>query len=98
VFKDGDQRQGNKRFSEENRKRVRHMLDQFRPVADAHGVAMGQLAIAWTVAQPGCTHALVGARTPEQAVENTKAGSVDLSADELQHMQTAIEAFSESTP
>lgn len=95
-FREGDQRRGNERFSVENRRRIQALLAQFRPIADAHGVSLGQLVIAWTVAQPGCTHALVGARTPAQAAENAKAGTVRLSGDELLHMRNAVEALSEN--
>ena len=93
VFAQGDQRLGNARFSVENRQRVKEMLDQFSPIAEAHRVSMAQLIIAWTVSQRGCTHALVGARDPEQAVENAGAGAVLLSADELRLMQAGVDAF-----
>lgn len=93
VFGEGDQRRDKERFSVENRKRILEMLDAFRPIAESHGLSLGQLAIAWTVAQNGCTHALVGARTPEQAAENAGAASAELSADERKQMQSAIETF-----
>ena len=93
MFKEGDQRLANERFSVENRKRVKAMLDRFLIVADAHSVSIGQLVLAWTVAQKGCTHALVGARTPEQAMENAAAGSIKLSAAELKLMQAAVNSF-----
>ena len=90
VFPEGDQRRHNGRFSEENRRNVLAMLEKFGPIAADHGISLAQLAIAWTVSQPGCTHALVGARTPEQAVENAKAGAVDLSNAELERMREII--------
>jgi methylglyoxal reductase len=93
TFEEGDQRREKERFSLENRKRVNSMLDLFRPIASKHNLTLGQLAIAWTVAQPGCSHALVGARNPEQATENARAGEVTLSADELKQMKTIIDRF-----
>jgi aryl-alcohol dehydrogenase-like predicted oxidoreductase len=51
-------------------------------VATKHGLTLAQLAIAWTVAQKGITHALVGARDPDQAIENAQAGSVGMPQDE----------------
>lgn len=42
-----------------------------------------QVALAWTLAQPGVTSALLGARTPEQAIENIEALSVELSPEQL---------------
>jgi len=59
-FDEGDQRAHMERFSVENRKRVQSMLDQIQPIADEHGITLTQLTIAWTAAQPGCTHVLCG--------------------------------------
>jgi aryl-alcohol dehydrogenase-like predicted oxidoreductase len=39
--------------------------------------------IAWTLAQPGITFALCGARNPAQAAENAKAGQAVLSETDL---------------
>jgi aryl-alcohol dehydrogenase-like predicted oxidoreductase len=61
-------------------------LEKFRPIAEAHGVTPGQLAIAWNLQQAGCSHALVGARTPDQARENAGAGDLTLTPDELNVM------------
>jgi aryl-alcohol dehydrogenase-like predicted oxidoreductase len=91
VFEAGDQRNANPRFSVDNRRRIQAMLDQYRVIADRHSISLGQLAIAWTVAQTGCSHALVGARSSRQAVENAKAGGVTLTQDEVQTIRAAIE-------
>jgi len=96
VFEDGDQRRTKELFSVENRIKILEMLETFRPVADQHGVSLGQLAIAWTVAQHGCSHALVGARHADQAVENARAGFLNLSAEDLKLMQGAVDACTAS--
>jgi aryl-alcohol dehydrogenase-like predicted oxidoreductase len=90
VFAEGDQRAGRPRFSVENRAKVAAMLAKFKPIAEGHDLTLAQLAVAWTVQQPGCSHALVGARSPEQAVENAAAGGVELSKEELATMAAAI--------
>ena len=90
TFADGDQRQQRPRYSVENRQKVAALLDEFAPIAAAHDITLAQLTIAWTVHQPGCTHALVGARNPAQALENAAAGDVELSAAELETMRQAI--------
>jgi aryl-alcohol dehydrogenase-like predicted oxidoreductase len=89
-FPEGDLRRGHPSFTPENLRRTGAFLDRIKPIADRRGLTIGQLVIAWTVAQPGVTHALVGARTPQQAVENAKAGSVELTADELGEMASAL--------
>ena len=91
TFAANDQRLDNPRFSIENRARVAGMLDRFRPIADGHGISLTQLTIAWTVSMPGCTHALVGARNPEQVEENARAGDVALSKDDIDTMNAIIE-------
>jgi aryl-alcohol dehydrogenase-like predicted oxidoreductase len=93
TFETGDQRLRKQEFTVENRTRVAALLDAFKPIAAARGLTLAQLAIAWTLAQPGCTHALCGARTPEQVLENARAGDVTLTTDELKIMQKAIDAY-----
>ena len=89
-FAEGDQRRNSPRFSVESRTKIAELLKAFAPIAKAHRATLSQLTIAWTVHQPGCSHALVGARTPEQAVENAKAGDIRLTSAELKAMAEAI--------
>ena len=42
------------------------LRDALRPIAKRHGTSVSAIAIAWTLAWPGVTGAIVGARTPEQ--------------------------------
>jgi methylglyoxal reductase len=99
TFPMSDQRSNKPAFSVENRKRVAAMLEAFKPIAEAHDCTLAQLAIAWTIHQPGCSHALVGARNPEQVAENAAAGDITLSSDELATMNAAIGAYrSEGLP
>jgi aryl-alcohol dehydrogenase-like predicted oxidoreductase len=90
-FPEGDLRRDNERFSRENRERVTAMLNGFKPIAEARGLTLAQLTIAWTVHQPGLTHALVGARNPKQAQENAAAGDVVLADDVLSRMNEIID-------
>lgn len=89
-FAGDDMRKHDQRFKPESIARVRQMLAEFEPIAQDHGLTMTQLVIAWTVHQPGVTHALVGARRPDQALENAGAGSVTLTAAEIAAMNQAI--------
>jgi len=92
TFEAGDQRSRKSRFAVENRRRVAALLAEFEPVRAKHNIDFAQLAIAWTVAQRGCSHALVGARTPEQAVANAKAGAVTLDLEDLALLGRALAA------
>ena len=62
------------------------------PIARRHGCEVGEVVIAWTLAQPGITFSLCGARNAAQAIENARAGEVRLSADELAAIDAAIVA------
>ncbi len=81
-FEEGDNRAGNKLFSGENYERAQNALDKLRPLADKYGVSVGQLALAWLIAQPQ-TSAIVGARNAEQAIQNAEAGDVEIDEDDL---------------
>ncbi len=96
IFAEGDLRAQRERFSVENRRRIQQMLDAYRSVTDAHGVTPAQLAIAWALHQPGCTHALVGARNPAQAIENAAAGELLLADEELALIGAAIDDYAGS--
>jgi len=98
TFAAGDQRAGASRFSVANREKIAAMLDEFRPLAAAHRIGLGPLAIAWTLAQPGCTHVLVGARTPAQARENAQAGAVRLAHEEVASMCRIIARHAAGIP
>ncbi len=52
------------------------------------------MVIAWTVARPGVTHALVGARTVEQSIENAGAGRVELDQDDAASITDLVNKFS----
>ncbi len=91
-YNPGDLRKANPRFQPDNVARINGLLQQLEPIAQRHGATMGQLVIAWTAAQPGITCVLCGARDAEQAIENTAAGSIELSAEEVKTIGELIRA------
>ncbi|MBX3402814.1 MAG: aldo/keto reductase [Phycisphaeraceae bacterium] len=88
----GDMRRTHRRFTRENRAAIGALLEQLQPIAAAHSCTPAQLAIAWTVHQPGITHALVGARNEAQVAENAAAAAITLSSAEIAQMNTVIAA------
>ncbi len=86
-FAKGDHRVRNKLFSPEHAKRVQRALDELRPIAERRGITLGQLALAWVIAQPG-TCAIAGARNAEQVLENARAAEVRLTPSELAEMDS----------
>jgi len=67
------------------------LRDALRPIAGKHGVTVASVAVAWTVAWPGVTGAIVGARSPEQVDGWIGAATLKLDADDLTAVAAAIE-------
>lgn len=84
-FEEGDHRAKSKLFKPENYALVQLALNQLRPIAERHQVSLGNLSLAWLIAQPK-TNAIVGARHVEQSVENAKAAEIKLSVEELKEI------------
>jgi aryl-alcohol dehydrogenase-like predicted oxidoreductase len=53
-------------------------VQQLKPLADEAGLSMAQLAVAWTLQNPGVSAAIVGATRPEQVRDNAAASGVRL--------------------
>jgi aryl-alcohol dehydrogenase-like predicted oxidoreductase len=98
TFAGDDQRRDNPRFSPENRARVDRLMEVIRPIAAAHGASPAQIVIAWTLAQPGLTFALCGARNAAQARENAEAGLLRLEEDQIASISEAVETHLEPAP
>lgn len=92
-YADSDQRNFKERFRPDNVRKVQAMLEPMRPIAAKHNLTLAQLTLAWTLAQPGCSHILCGARTPAQAIENAAAGDVTLAAAELAEITRAVQRY-----
>lgn len=84
-FKRGDHRRANRLFQEPVFTRVQEALEALKPIADRHTITLGQLALAWVIAQPGAC-AIAGARNAAQALENAQAGAVSLAPEDLAEM------------
>lgn len=92
VFPPGDLRGFRERFRPENIRRVNGQLERLRPIADAYGLTLGQLAIAWVAAKYDKMHVLCGIRTPTQAVENARAGAARLREGDVAEIERCCES------
>lgn len=93
TFGEGDTREGNKFYTDDNIKAVNAFLDELKPLAESKSATLAQLAIAWTIAQPGITVALVGARDAGQAIQNAKAGELALKPEEILYINSKLQAL-----
>ena len=66
-------------------------IDAMRPIAEAHGVSVAQVALAWLLAKPVVTSVIVGAKTVEQLRDNLAAADMALTPEDV----SALDAVSQ---
>ena len=77
-------------FQEPNLSANLALRDRLRPIAGRHKTTVSAVAVAWTLAWPGLTGAIVGARSPEQVDGWIAASTLDLGQDDLAEIARAI--------
>ena len=81
-------------FPPVDRERGYDVIDAMRPIAEAHGVSVARIALAWLLHQPVVSSVIIGAKRPEQLADNLAAIDVTLDADQL----AALDAVSQLPP
>ena len=66
------------------------LADALKPVAARHGASQAAVAVAWALAWPGVTGAIVGARRPEQVDGWLEAAGLALTAEDLAELAEAV--------
>jgi aryl-alcohol dehydrogenase-like predicted oxidoreductase len=66
------------------------LRDALGPIAERHQVSIGAVAIGWTLAWPGMTGAIVGARSPDQVDGWIAAAQLSLTPQDLDEIKSAI--------
>lgn len=97
-FKDGEFRASADWFPwllPQNRRRILDLLDGWRSICKARNCTLAQLVLAWTLAQPGVTHVLAGARKQQHILETAAAADLDLPFGDLQRMTADLNALGE---
>ncbi len=77
-------------FAGERLMRNLELAEAMRPIAEHYDTTVASIAIAWTLAWPGVTGAIVGARTPDQVDDWIDAATLELNADDLDLIARAI--------
>ena len=83
-----------RRSSDFQSPRLEHTLalvEELKPIAARHGVGLPALAVAWVLAFPEVTSAIVGARSPEQVDGWIAGASLALDERDLAGIAAAIE-------
>ncbi len=86
-----DWRRRNTNFQEPALSRNIALRDALRPIAGRHGTSVAAVAVAWTLAWPGVSGAIVGARSAAQVDGWLAAGTLHLEADDLTEITAAVE-------
>ena len=76
-------------FPPVNKERGFAVIDAMRPIAEAHGRSVAQVALAWLLHQRVVTSVIVGAKKPEQLADNLGAVNLELSVEELAALDEA---------
>lgn len=84
-FDENDIRSKNKLFQGKVYQRAQQALDHLRPIAEKYHTSLTCLSLAWLTQQPN-TSAIVGARKPQQAVENAQAADIQIADEDLAEM------------
>jgi len=87
-----DFRRNAKNYQEPLLTRNLAIADFLKQIGARHGVSAGVIAIAWTLANPAITAAIVGGRSPEQVAGVWPAAKFILSDDEMAEIQTYLDA------
>jgi aryl-alcohol dehydrogenase-like predicted oxidoreductase len=90
TFAQGDFRNSVPRFSPEARKANQALIDQLAAIADAKQATTAQIALAWLLARKPWIVPIPGTTKLHRLEENLGAASVELTAEELRHIEEAL--------
>jgi aryl-alcohol dehydrogenase-like predicted oxidoreductase len=88
----GDFRAHLPRFTGENRERNQQLIDALQKLAAEKGVSGTQLAVAWVLAKDKSIVPLIGARTRPQLAESLGTLDVELSPEDVAHIEEIVPA------
>jgi aryl-alcohol dehydrogenase-like predicted oxidoreductase len=89
---------GDKMISRWMRDEVLEKVQQLGPLAEQSGMSPAQLAIAWVLANPNVSSAIIGASRPEQVRDNVSASGQQLDADLLAEIDRVLEGVVTTDP
>ena len=73
-------------------------VQRLQPIAEALGITMAQLALAWVLREPNVASAIVGASRPEQVDDNAAASGIELDDATLAAIDEAVGEFAVYDP
>lgn len=86
-----DWRTRSPRFQSPHIEKSLALRDALRPIAKRHDTTVSAVAVAWTIAWPGVTAAIVGARSPKQVDGWIDGATLTLTGEDLDEIAAAID-------
>ena len=84
-------------FQPENRQKIEAFLDELQPFCDRYGCDTAQLVCAWTLAQPGVSHLLLGMKNTWQVESAQTMGDLVIGQQELSAINAMVKRFMRET-
>ena len=73
-------------------------VQKLKPLADSLGLTMAQFGLAWVLANPNVSSAIVGASRPEQITDNVKAVGVEIPQDVMTQVDEILSGLIVTDP
>lgn len=96
TLADTDWRRSHVEYAEPRLTRNLRIVESLQAIAERHGTSIAEVAVAWTLANPCVTAAIVGGRHSSQFRRIVGAADLVLRADDLEALDLAV--TSESSP
>lgn len=77
-------------FPPVDKERAFDVIETMQAMAADKGCSVPQIALAWLLAKPAVTSVIVGAKRPEQLADNLGASDLELTADEMATLDSAM--------
>ena len=85
-----DYRAGMPQYTEEGEERARPLAEAVAGLAAAHDATSAQISLGWLLAKKPYIIPIPGSRKPERLRQNLEAANVELTADEMAHLDTLL--------
>ncbi len=92
AMADDDWRKRSTNFVEPQLSKNTALRDALVPIAKRHGATVSAVALAWVMAWPGVTGAIVGARSPEQVDGWLGAATFELTPQDRREIEASVAA------
>lgn len=92
-FGEGDTRQGNRFYTNENIDQVNVLLKKIEPIASKYNASIAQVVLNWTINRPGISCVLVGARNATQVEDNARSLNFSLTIEEMAEITSIADQY-----